>query len=129
VAKVKSAPFPGSGAKTCGNGSGPASLLGLIHFDCMRQKDAGAEQSEKCYDCVNHDELTFAQCPALDYWDPRLRDCLFQDDFFVPLKLFRQRVPPTPDHALLLPCYPPWGCESRVSPDLIRESNAVVRIR
>ena len=44
--------------------------MGLIHFDRMRQKDAGAEQSEKCHNRVNHDELTFAQRPALDYLHP-----------------------------------------------------------
>jgi len=95
----------------------------------MRQKDAGTEQSEEYYDRVNHDELTFAQRPALDYLLPRLRDCLFQDYFFVLPKLFRQRVPPTLDHALLLPCYRPWGCESRLSPDLPKQENEVGRMR
>jgi hypothetical protein len=91
--------------------------MGLIDVDRMRQKDAGAEQPEKYHNCVNHDVLTFAQCPALTL-TPSLRDRLFQDDFVLPRKWFRGPVPPTRHHRLFILRYRPWGCKSERSPDV-----------
>jgi len=40
-------------------GSGPAGSLRLIAIERVCQKDAGTEQSEKGYDCVNHGNGSF----------------------------------------------------------------------